>query len=452
MNPRQQFLSQLNQYAKFVSHISFERVGLSLRRLVSSSYLDNLNVLMVTGTNGKGSTSLIANEILGQHDIKVGLLTSPHFIELNERIQIAGQPVDYQALNQAFDEVKTVVDSVSQQLGEAFGVYDILFLVAITVFFRHQTNTLMIEAGIGGRYDPGRLLKPKLTALTSVDLDHTDILGKTTELIAFDKLDACQSHGKVITGNIDQRLLAKIIHYTGLNQIEVVDAQQAVNVTMQKAGQVHLALPQQEAVSAKTALLGDFQLHNIKTAITLCQVYLQHQQQHQQHQQHKQQEAPSFIQKCALALQNIKIPGRFEQICEQPTMYVDAAHTPDAYQLFFDSLSRHFNDQPMIFLTGQSEGRDHAILVEQLQHLASEIIVSQAHTRGQAAEVLYQHLQQTKDKPVLHLCPDLIEATALAKKRAIALNGRVFVVGGLFLSGEVAAIHRGLDHTGVYVF
>ena len=208
---KQVFLDKIKRLPKFGRGICLQRVDTAIDGVKPAPVIYKTHrKLFVTGTNGKGSVAFLLYDILSEVGLNCALFTSPHFFEFNERFRYSGKNVPYDTLNTAFDQIHTQIQRIEHENRETFGVFEVLFLLAIKAYKSLGADFLVFEAGIGGRYDPVRLMQSHLTALTSVDLEHREILGDSKELIAYDKLDACVSGGTTVVGNIDQTLKQKV--------------------------------------------------------------------------------------------------------------------------------------------------------------------------------------------------------------------------------------------------
>jgi dihydrofolate synthase/folylpolyglutamate synthase len=182
--------------------------GLCLARL--AMLLDALSIdrvrlrkhsVVVAGSNGKGSTAAFCASIGRAFGLRTGLFTSPHLYRFNERFQIDGVPVDDELLEALVLRVATAIADLKQHtLHETFGAFEAQFALACLYFQETECEFAVFEAGIGGRYDPVRLVGADITCVTSVDLEHVNLLGNSLELIACDKSDACISGGTVVYG------------------------------------------------------------------------------------------------------------------------------------------------------------------------------------------------------------------------------------------------------------
>ncbi len=141
------------------------------------------------------------------------MFTSPHLYRFNERFQIDGVAIGDDALARLVARIETAIAEVSLRRGEKFGAFEALFALACLHFQEMQCDFAVFEAGIGGRYDPVRLVGALTTCVTSVDYEHVELLGDSLELICSDKSDACASGGTIIYGENCRDLREHIVEY-----------------------------------------------------------------------------------------------------------------------------------------------------------------------------------------------------------------------------------------------
>ena len=156
--------------------------------------------VVVTGSNGKGSTAAFCAGIGRAYGLRTGLFTSPHLYRFNERFQVDGAPIGDDDLARLASRIEAAIAEISRRSGERFGAFEAMFALACLYFQERHCDFAVFEAGIGGRYDPVRLVGARVTCVTSVDYEHVELLGNTLELIASDKSDACASGGTIVYG------------------------------------------------------------------------------------------------------------------------------------------------------------------------------------------------------------------------------------------------------------
>src|ERR1700724_2521365 len=169
--------------------------------------------VVVTGSNGKGSTAAFCAGIGRAYGLRTGLFTSPHLYRVNERFQMDGAPIGDDDLARLVSRIEAAITEVSQRIGEKFGSFEAMFALACLYFQERDCDFAVLEAGIGGRYDPVRLAGARATSVTSVDYEHVELLGNSLELIASDKSDACAAGGTIVYGENCRSLRPHLTEY-----------------------------------------------------------------------------------------------------------------------------------------------------------------------------------------------------------------------------------------------
>ncbi|WP_413852633.1 bifunctional folylpolyglutamate synthase/dihydrofolate synthase [Candidatus Ruminimicrobium bovinum] len=155
-----------------------------------------LKYIHIAGTNGKGSTAKMLAEILTASKYKTGLYTSPHIIDITERIQINSVPVKKEDLNK--------LDNKYKKLSEKYGLtfFEYITALAFIYFVKKNVDIVVLETGLGGRFDATNIIKPLVSIITTVSFDHTEILGKTLKKIAFEKAGIIKNKIPVVCGKM----------------------------------------------------------------------------------------------------------------------------------------------------------------------------------------------------------------------------------------------------------
>ena len=178
--------SALDQWLQRLETIHPRNIELGLER--SSEVARSMGLLpvappvvTVAGTNGKGSTIAVLEALAGAAGLRCGVYTSPHLQEFNERIRIAGVPVNDRELIDAFSSIDSARGDIS------LTYFEFATLAALVLFRAHQPDILLLEVGLGGRLDAVNIVDATVAVITSIDLDHQDWLGDTREKIALEK-------------------------------------------------------------------------------------------------------------------------------------------------------------------------------------------------------------------------------------------------------------------------
>lgn len=199
MSPPTSHPRTLTQWVEYIQTLHAREIDLTLDRVAQVferlyAGQQPFKVIIVAGTNGKGSTSELLSSIYRQAGYGVGKYTSPHLVRFNERFNLHGESVDDLALIESFERVEAARDNTRLTFFE-FGT-----LIAIDLFARAEVDLGIMEVGLGGRLDAVNILEPEVSVITNVALDHTAWLGDTLEKIAYEKFGVARPAKSCVLG------------------------------------------------------------------------------------------------------------------------------------------------------------------------------------------------------------------------------------------------------------
>ncbi|XP_012627473.1 folylpolyglutamate synthase, mitochondrial isoform X3 [Microcebus murinus] len=337
--------------------------------------LDGLNIIHVTGTKGKGSTCAFTECILRSYGLKTGFFSSPHLVQVRERIRINGQPISPELFTKHFWRLYHRLEETKDSSCVSMPPYfRFLTLMAFHVFLQEKVDLAVVEVGIGGAYDCTNIIrKPVVCGVSSLGIDHTSLLGDTLEKIAWQK------------GGIFKQ---------GVPAFTVLQPEGPLAVLRDRAQQISCPLylcPPLEALEEggpplTLGLEGEHQRSNAALALQLARCWLQ-QQDHQGAGELKASRpsllwqlplAPTFqpTSHMQLGLRNTEWPGRTQVLRRGPlTWYLDGAHTSNSVQAcvrwFRQALqgSQRLSAGPevRVLLFNSTGDRDSAALLKLLQ-------------------------------------------------------------------------------------
>ncbi|MCX8522603.1 bifunctional folylpolyglutamate synthase/dihydrofolate synthase [Chryseobacterium formosus] len=207
---------------------------------------DKIKCIHIGGTNGKGSTSNMLASVLQESDYKVGLYNSPHLIDFTERIKVNGKNCDKEFVYQFIQKLKKLPGDILPSF------FEFTTIMAFEYFAQQNVDVAIIEVGLGGRLDSTNIIKPLLTAITNVQLDHQNILGNTIEEIAGEKAGIIKANIPIIFGD-DNKTVKNIIKTKADNENAPF-----INATLLKTG-------------LKSDLKGNYQEKNIKVVLGIIE-------------------------------------------------------------------------------------------------------------------------------------------------------------------------------------
>ena len=186
--------------------LGLERIKYFLKLLGNPE--NNFKSIHIAGTSGKGSTAFYCARLLrssrftvhGSRNLKVGLHISPHLVDIRERMQINGQLIPLAGFIRLMSRIRPIVESMKTSKVGSPSYFEILVAASFKYFAKEKVDWAIVEVGLGGRLDATNVLRPKISVITNVGLDHTDILGKTIEKISYEKAGIIKSGVPVVTG------------------------------------------------------------------------------------------------------------------------------------------------------------------------------------------------------------------------------------------------------------
>lgn len=388
----------------------------------------NMKLIHVAGTNGKGSVCAFTSAMLVAGGKKTGLFISPHLIKINERFQINNTPVSDEVFLRAYEEVAEIIKGMVAD-GFAHPTYfEILFGVAMVIFRDAQVEYVVLETGLGGRLDATNVIEhPIVVILTSISLDHTEILGDTIDKIAWEKAGIIKEGVPVIYDGHD-RAAEKVIcemaakkhaQAIGLhdNMYEILDrSDKSIDFTLNAMyyGKRKITVP----------YIAQYQVRNSSLALMAMEMI--------------DPKHEIFFETRIDAIAHTTWQGRMETVL--PGVIVDGAHNADGVHEFVRTLKSVKEGRRIVMLFSAVVEKDYEKMVETIcaTKKLSEVVVTEIKgDRIVPAEKLSEVFRKYTDVTVTAV-PDIKDAFGMAMdKRG---DGLLFCVGSLYLVGEVKEI------------
>jgi dihydrofolate synthase/folylpolyglutamate synthase len=404
---------------------------------VDRAWLQNRSVV-VTGSNGKGSTAAMCAAIGRASGLRTGLFTSPHLLRFNERIRIDGTEIGDEAFARLRQRVEAGIAAVLATRNERFGAFEALFALACLHFQQADCEFMVFEAGIGGRYDPVRLVGALQTCVTSVDYEHVELLGTTLELIVSDKSDACASGGTIIYGENCRPLRRHLLEYNryrGVTSLFVRDEVGIGGELASASGQrFDFRFDDNEYRGLETNLLGMVQFNNAAIAVALFLKW----------RRRELLETPEGIEAAVRSgLRDTHWPGRLEIIAQHPLTVIDVGHTPDGIRQSLASLKAIHGAGEWILVTGASGDKKADEIVGSLAPSFDTIVCTAAYHKGAAPQDIATTVRRANPAAEVLVAATIEDAVRVARELAAARQRKLYVAGGLFLAIEYATAARG---------
>jgi dihydrofolate synthase / folylpolyglutamate synthase len=401
--------------------------------------------VLIAGTNGKGSTAATLASILRASGLRTGLYTSPHLVRINERIRISGSEIS----DDDFALLHDVVDRTAERLVEEGELpwhpsfFEMLTAIAFEYFAQNKVEIAVLEVGMGGRLDATNVIKPRVSVITDISLDHQKFLGNTVTEIAGEKAGIIRPGGVVVTlpqqpaandviGNTILELGAQ-----GVSAVPYVPpvspgSDEYLTRTPESAAECLASrYPLQvmgKQISVETPLVGRHQLRNIALAIATAEV-LSH------------QGFPITPETIERGIRETRWPGRFQVMPSRgtaPEYIFDVAHNPAGAWALRSTLSACYEDRPLTFVFGAMRDKAIGEIAEILFPLAARVITTRADNPRSATP---DEIREAAARTATDI-EDAIDVTS-ALDRACSLagpRGIVVITGSIYIVGEAMRV------------
>lgn len=372
-------------------------------------------VIIVGGTNGKGSTCAMLESILGIAGYRTGLYTSPHLLHYNERVRIDREPVDDESLCAAFQAVEVARADIPLTYFE-FGT-----LAAVLLFFQRKVDVAILEVGLGGRLDAVNAFDADCAVVTSIGLDHTEYLGSTLDAIGTEKAGIYRSAKPALFG--DDNVPVTIVQRARQIGADFQRLGAEFNFSRQDTQwQFHGRRGNHHGLPYP-ALRGGYQLKNASTALAALDEL--------------KDKLPVTLQDIKRGLLEIDLPGRFQVLPGQPTVILDVAHNPAAVTVLAQQLGHMGRFRRTHAVFGMLKDKDIASVIGVMAKLVDVWHLGSIETaRGASAEELLSHLAIPGVTSAAKCYQSITLAYASACRDA-SQDDRIIVFGSFYTVADV---------------
>ena len=327
----------------------------------------NINGIHVVGTNGKGSTVSYMRNALNRNDYSVGTFTSPYIETFNERISVDGQAISDDDIVRLVEIVRPVSEDVEREtdLGTATE-FEIITMMMFVYFGRlRSVDFVIIEAGLGAKNDSTNVFEPIMTVLTSIGLDHTNILGDTVLDIAKDKSGVIKPGIPLVFSVRDDGARDYIHTVLDDNHARGIElGRDIILIRDDEEGEFQFQYGQYDFPDIQLKMAGRHQQENAALAIAALLEL------------HDNGKAMLDFNKLIHGIEEMTWPGRIEKIQDKPLIILDGAHNNEAVEALVDTIRKNYNDRKISVLFSAIEGKPLASMVDMLSGIADEFNVT----------------------------------------------------------------------------
>ena len=423
-------IDRIHEFNRFGMVLGLDRMEELLRRLGNPQ--DDLKVIHVAGTNGKGSVSKYLEEGLSACGYKMGLYTSPYIETFNERIRYDGADISDEDLEYYGQKVVSAAEAMVADGLDSPTEFEVVTAIAFLYFAGRQADITILEVGLGGIGDSTNVVKsPLASVITSISYDHMAQLGSSLAEIAVNKAGIIKT-GCPVIANVPQRDAAKIIarkaYAMGSRLYDISGIRAAVSDETPFSQKVSMELYEKSYSDVEISMVGRHQAENLKTALATLEIL--------------RKSGAVKLDREALyeGLKRARQPGRFEVISEDPLVIIDGAHNEAGAQALQETMAQHFAGKKILLVAGILADKEIDSIVKFLTKITDHIIVTEPdNPRKLAAEKLAEHVAD------FGVAAEVVSDVEAAVHRAKGLADGYDVIlfaGSLYLIGDVRRLWR----------
>ncbi len=387
-----------------------------------SRFLERLNnpqnaygTVLVGGTNGKGSIAAMVASALSHGSFRVGLYTSPHLIDVRERIRIDGEMISR-------EDMDAWIEIVKAHSTENLTYFEFLTAVAFLYFHRRKVDLAILEVGMGGRLDATNVVSPLVSVVSNISLDHTEYLGRRLEEIAWEKGGIIKNGGVCITAVKQRRLQELLEEICRTRGATIYSIGKEIKINTHPDGSFSYRGIGMRYDNLVCPLRGRHQIENAAVALGVIEALAM----------------KGFgVDDDAVfkGIHDVKWEGRLEVIKHSPTVLLDGAHNAGGASTLARALREEFSYKKLIFIFGVLKDKDYKAMLKKLLPLGDRLILTSPDTeRAMPAEALLPVAKQYLRRI------EVVKNSREALKRALSIadqNDLICVTGSLYLIGEI---------------
>lgn len=376
---------------------------------------DRYPLIHIAGTNGKGSVAAMTASIFSRAGYRVGLYTSPHLVDFRERFQINGRLIPP---GLTLELIREVQERTNPEEPPTF--FEFVTAMAFIYFAREKVDLAIIEVGLGGRLDATNVIRPRVTAITTLGLEHQEYLGSTLRQITWEKGGIIKPGTPLVTG-VTQPAAREVIRRLCREQgAPLYVAGRDFHTRRIAGGRFHYTGFGKEFKGLRNTLLGPHQVKNAGLALSLIHLW-------------PLGDKAISEDHIREGLIQVHWPGRLEILHEKPRIILDGAHNPAAMKVLAGSLSEVRPAKRVLLVIGIMQDKDIPAILAPIVPLADRVFLTRAeYNRSADPERLRSLLVRDRGKcSVISALPQAIDQALIeaAEEDLILITGSLFVVG-----------------------
>lgn len=396
-----------------------------------------MKLIHVAGSNGKGSVCAYLSSVLTTAGRQVGLFTSPHLVDINERFQLNQQPVSDAVFLEAFERIMDAVRTLLKERPESFAhptFFELLFLMGIDIFEKGGVEYVILETGLGGRFDATNVIeRPLVSIITSISLEHTEYLGDTYEQIASEKAGIIKEGCPVVYDG-SRRDVAEVIRAKAAEMHaeawEIRPDMYKILMNTQKTIDFSMDTGYYLPMNVSISSVAEYQIMNAMEAVTAAHVL----------------NIGLTEEDIRRGMEQMQWQGRMETVL--PGVILDGAHNEAGVAEFVKTAGKFQKDTKVTMLFSCVKEKNYEGMIRTICEnisFESAVITQIESDRSVPAEELAEIFRRYTKQRVLEIVsiPEAFE-TALRMRG----DGILFCAGSLYLAGSIKSLLRSRDYAG----
>lgn len=417
-------LNTLDNWLDYLEAIHPKAIEMGLERVnevrLALGLVPDFPIIMVGGTNGKGSVCAMLEAILHRAGYKVGCYTSPHLLRYNERIRIAKKEIEDDKLCHAFEQI----DVARKYCHTSLTFFEFGTLAAVQLFVQEGIDVAILEVGLGGRLDAVNVFDADCAILTSVDLDHIEYLGNTREKIGSEKVAIFRKDKPAICAEIG--LPESVKQHVANIGADFYQLTKEFGFLLKNAQWDFWGPKGWKFSLPYPALRGDKQLHNASACLAALDTL--------------SELIPVSMNEVRQGLVEVVLPGRFQVISTQPMIILDVAHNPGAAAVLSRNLAEAKSDGRTFAVFAILQDKDIAGVIQELKNDIDCWLVSTIHSsRAATADQVVNEIQKAgiaNNEQRVNKFSNSVAAFVFACEHA-SKNDRICVFGSFYTVSDV---------------
>jgi len=411
-----------------VTTFDLERMNTLLRNLGNPH--KKTKSVHIAGTKGKGSTATMLSRMMEANGYKVGLYTSPHVSTLHERIAVDSEMITRKEFLGLMNRIQPTLEKMGEKDNHPT-FFEIMTAMAFLHFVDKKVDIAVIETGLGGRLDSTNVITPEVCGITSISIDHQNLLGQTIEHIAQEKAGIIKKGIPIVTVPQDPAAMKVLKKQAATVKAPMTVTGRDVDFSYRfESSREHgphtricVTTPTSKFEHLRVPLPGEHQAINCGLALTMLDAL-------------KNQGFEINDEKAIAGLNNVQMTGRMEIVCRDPRVLVDAAHNAASIRALIAAIGQHVPYDSMIIIFGCNSDKDVRGMLTELQYGADKVIF----TRSNSPKAVWpQDLAEMYSEICGKMCQSALSMTEALRiaQSAISREDLITITGSFYLVGQV---------------